>query len=210
MKKNKLRFSILGVTCCILLAAVSFASSNRDVTVSYGGIKIYLNGIEQTAKDVNGKVVEPLVYEGTTYVPVRAVSQWYGKTVTWQNSTNSIFINDAVFSESDISAAKSAINKFFGLFDEKKYQGMQEMCTGDAAEMDYSKGVFGMKEAKLTSCNYNGDYSARDNKLIFECSFEMKPADSSVYDENQTKCSCLIYVEKSGDQFLISEFASGF
>jgi hypothetical protein len=87
---------------------------------------------------------------------------------------------------------------------------MNTLCTGDAAGFDYSIGVFGMKEAKLKSCTYNGDYSARAKELVFECSFAMKPAANSVYDPNQTSTTCLIYVKKVGSQFLIDEFASGF
>lgn len=212
MKMNKKSFRIftLCLLCCVLLGSAAFAVSNRTITVSYGGISIYLNGEQQVAKDVNGKVVEPLIYEGTTYVPIRAVSEWLGKTVTWQGSTNSVYINDSVFSDAEISDAEDVIENFFDLFGDGQYQEMKALCTGDAAGFDYSSGVFGMKEAKLLTCTYNRDYSARENTLVFECSFEMKSAEDSVYDPTQTKTSCLIYVEKIGSKFLLSEFASGF
>ena len=164
-------------------------------------ITIYLNGQKQVATDVNGKTVEPLIYQGTTYVPIRAVSEWLGKTVTWQGSTSSVLINDSVFSDSDVTAAKNVISEFFTLFGDQQYQKMNTLCAGDAASLDFSYGVFGMKEAKLKSCTYNGDYSARANKLVFECSFTMKPTANSVYDPNQTSTSCLIYVRKVGSQF---------
>lgn len=210
MKKQSLRVPVLCLICGLLLSSVAFAVSNRTITVSYGDITIYLNGEKKVATDVNGKVVEPLIYEGTTYVPVRAISEWFGKTVTWQGSTNSVLINDSAFSDTEVSAAEDVIENFFGLFGAGQYQEMKALCTGDAAGFDYSSGVFGMKEAKLLSCTYNGDYSARADKLVFECAFEMKPTANSVYDPNQTKTSCLIYAEKVGGQFRISEFASGF
>lgn len=121
-----------------------------------------------------------------------------------------MLINDSAFSDTEVSAAEDVIENFFDLFGAGQYQEMKALCTGDAAGFDYSSGVFGMKEAKLLSCTYNGDYSARADKLVFECAFEMKPAENSVYDPNQTKTSCLIYAEKVGSQFRISEFASGF
>mgnify|MGYP005917814205 FL=1 len=210
MKKKSLRVPVLCLICGLLLSSVAFAVSNRTITVSYGDITIYLNGEKKVATDVNGKVVEPLIYEGTTYVPVRAISEWFGKTVTWQGSTNSVLINDSAFSDTEVSTAEGVIKNFFDLFGAGQYQEMKALCTGDAADFDYSSGVFGMKEAKLLSCTYNGDYSAGANKLVFECSFEMKLAANSVYDPNQTKTSCLIYVEKVSDRFRISEFASGF
>ncbi|WP_373166322.1 copper amine oxidase N-terminal domain-containing protein [Agathobaculum sp. Marseille-P7918] len=210
MKKKSLRVPVLCLICGLLLSSVAFAVSNRTITVSYGDITIYLNGEKKVATDVSGKVVEPLIYEGTTYVPVRAISEWFGKTVTWQGSTNSVLINDSAFSDTEVSTAEGVIKNFFDLFGAGQYQEMKALCTGDAAGFDYSSGVFGMKEAKLLSCTYNGNYSARADKLVFECAFEMKPAENSVYDPAQTKTSCLIYVEKAGDRFRISEFASGF
>ena len=210
MKKKSLRVPVLCLICGLLLSSVAFAVSNRTITVSYGDITIYLNGEKKVATDVSGKAVEPLIYEGTTYVPVRAISEWFGKTVTWQGSTNSVLINDSAFSDTEVSTAEGVIKNFFDLFGAGQYQEMKALCTGDAAGFDYSSGVFGMKEAKLLSCTYNGNYSARADKLVFECAFEMKPAENSVYDPAQTKTSCLIYVEKAGDRFRISEFASGF
>lgn len=208
--KKRFRIPIIGLICYLLLGTIAFAVNGRKITATYGGITIYLNGQKQVATDVNGKVVEPLIYQGTTYVPIRAVSEWLGKTVTWQGSTSSVFINDSVFSDNEVAAAENVISEFFTLFGDKQYQKMAALCTGDAAGFDYSSGVFGMKEAKLKSCTYNGDYSAREKKLVFECSFAMKPAANSVYDPNQTNTTCLIYVKKVGSQFLIDEFASGF
>ena len=210
MKKKRFRIPIIGLICCMLLGTIAFAVNGRKITATYGGLTIYLNGQKQVATDVNGKVVEPLIYQGTTYVPIRAVSEWLGKTVTWQGSTSSVLINDSVFSDSDVSSAKNVIRDFFTLFGNHQYHKMNTLCTGDAAGFDYSIGVFGMKEAKLKSCTYNGDYSARAKELVFECSFAMKPAANSVYDPNQTSTTCLIYVKKVGSQFLIDEFASGF
>ena len=190
MKNKRFRIPIIGLICCMLLGTIAFAVNGRKITATYGGITIYLNGQKQVATDVNGKTVEPLIYQGTTYVPIRAVSEWLGKTVTWQGSTSSVLINDSVFSDSDVTAAKNVISEFFTLFGDQQYQKMNTLCAGDAASLDFSYGVFGMKEAKLKSCTYNGDYSARANKLVFECSFTMKPTANSVYDPNQTSTSC--------------------
>lgn len=82
MKKQSLRVPVLCLICGLLLSSVAFAVSNRMITVSYGDITIYLNGEKKVATDVSGRAVEPLIYEGTTYVPVRAISEWFGKTVT--------------------------------------------------------------------------------------------------------------------------------
>ena len=47
------------------------------------GLKIEYNEKIQTFTDANGVVVYPLSYNGTTYLPVRAISNMYGATVDW-------------------------------------------------------------------------------------------------------------------------------
>ncbi len=72
--------------------------SVKQLTAYYtsGGktISIYINGTKITPKDGNGKVVEPFTVNGTTYLPVRAICEALGKTVTWDGSTISVKIND--------------------------------------------------------------------------------------------------------------------
>jgi len=43
-------------------------------------------------KDGNGNIVDPFVVDGTTYLPVRAVSEALGKTVTWDGATATVYI----------------------------------------------------------------------------------------------------------------------
>ena len=70
------------------------------IEVTYG-ISLTLNGQKQTLTDVNGKEVFPFVYAGTTYVPIRAVSENLGGIVNYDQSTNtaSIYFNAAAAAE---------------------------------------------------------------------------------------------------------------
>ena len=43
-------------------------------------------------KDANGNVVEPFTMNGTTYLPVRAISNAFGKDVEWDGATQSVYI----------------------------------------------------------------------------------------------------------------------
>lgn len=51
---------------------------------------IKLDGTTQTFKDANGKVVYPIVYQGTTYLPVRALSEALDLTVGWDGNTQTV------------------------------------------------------------------------------------------------------------------------
>ncbi len=55
---------------------------------------IVIDGVTRTFKDVNGNVVYPMLYNGTTYLPVRAIGELMGKTVYWYENDKRIELKD--------------------------------------------------------------------------------------------------------------------
>ena len=53
-----------------------------------------VDGIPIVPKDAKGNIVEPFIYEGTTYLPVRAVGEALGKAVTWDGATKTVYIGN--------------------------------------------------------------------------------------------------------------------
>ena len=93
--KERLQGVLIGViaTSVVLMSMPVFASSMQKViTVTYANIKLYVDGAVITPKDSAGNVVEPFIYNCTTYLPVRAISEALGKNVSWQASTKSVYI----------------------------------------------------------------------------------------------------------------------
>ena len=68
------------------------AGITRTLNASYDGIKIYVDQKLIDPKDVNGNSVDPFIVDGTTYLPVRAVSGALGKEVGWDGATKSVYI----------------------------------------------------------------------------------------------------------------------
>lgn len=69
MKKLILGF-LMGAI--IMAALPSMAKQSAEmIQVLYDNIKIFKNGRPIEPKDVNGKIVEPFTYNGTTYLPLR-------------------------------------------------------------------------------------------------------------------------------------------
>jgi hypothetical protein len=56
----------------------------KTIAATYRDIKIFIDGKELTPTDANGKVVEPFIYNGTTFVPLRAISEAFGAEVEWE------------------------------------------------------------------------------------------------------------------------------
>lgn len=87
------RRPLIAFLCVALVTATAFAASGtKNIAVTYKNIKLNIDGVEVTPKDANGATVEPFVYNGTTYLPVRAVGSALGKQVSWDGNTNTVYI----------------------------------------------------------------------------------------------------------------------
>ncbi len=92
---NKAKFFIAGVITTILITTTITAytsSIKKTITVDYNNIKLSIDGKIIEPVDGYGKRVDPFIHDGTTYLPVRAISQALGKSVTWDGSTNTVKI----------------------------------------------------------------------------------------------------------------------
>lgn len=91
--KKRLVFILVGVL--LLSSAIFAASFRKNITVDYMGIKLVVDGKEVImGNDMAGNKIEPFAYEGTTYLPVRALAEALGKNVQWDDATKTIFIGD--------------------------------------------------------------------------------------------------------------------
>lgn len=90
MKNKKVQKTILAAVCLLAFSSSAALASNaaRTITVYYQDIKIYVDGIKQSPS------AEPFIYNGTTYLPVRAVSEALGETVVWNQDTKSVYIGE--------------------------------------------------------------------------------------------------------------------
>lgn len=66
----------------------------ENIQVSYDNIKVYKDNVKYDLKDTSGKTVEPFVYNGTTYLPLRSVASLTGMDVKWDNATKSVYLWD--------------------------------------------------------------------------------------------------------------------
>lgn len=84
---------------CAVMAVVTMSSTvghalssaTKNIAV-YTGVNIYIDDKKLDPTDVNGNPVEAFVYNGTTYLPVRALSEALGKQVQWEGKTSSVYV----------------------------------------------------------------------------------------------------------------------
>lgn len=143
------------------------AARAQDISVEIrDDFTIVVDGTARTFADVNGKTVYPLLYQGSTYLPVRAIGGLMGKSVGWDGKTNTVTLSGSLVTDADsfsgggtdkpagvllsVEDAKAKALAHAGLtagqvtFTEQKLDwddGRQvydiEFYTGDSREYDY-------------------------------------------------------------------------
>ncbi len=66
----------------------------QDITLTMEpNYTIVIDGVERTFYDVNGKVCDPALYNGSIYLPIRAIGEIMGKTVSWDGVTDTVTLS---------------------------------------------------------------------------------------------------------------------
>jgi len=90
--KKRLQGLTAGILIGVILTSgmVFSKQASETINVVYDNIKILIDGKEYQPADANGNSVEPFIYNGTTYLPVRAIANAFDKEVDWEAQTSTI------------------------------------------------------------------------------------------------------------------------
>ena len=115
MSKNyKHICALLGLSLVCGSGMVTAYSGSRNVKADYRNIQISYNGAMKTVTDEAGNVVEPFAINGTTYVPLRGVSQILGVNADWDGPNSTVKLTggqQASAPSVDVSAYIAKINE---------------------------------------------------------------------------------------------------
>lgn len=78
---------IVGV---MLLGATAVFAETQTIEAFYNNIKISIDGNVVELKDATGNLIDPFIYNGTTYLPVRAIAEALGMEVKYNETTNTV------------------------------------------------------------------------------------------------------------------------
>lgn len=94
--KKQIQGYLAGVlSTVVLISGAAYAkNASENINVTYDNIKVYIDNTLAELRDANGSTVEPFIYNGTTYLPVRGVAQAMGAQVTYDGASKSVFIWD--------------------------------------------------------------------------------------------------------------------
>ena len=114
MKNNSKKIVlILLVLTFITIGSIAYArDGKKTVDIYYRNIKILVDGKPVAFnKDATGNQVEPFIYEGTTYLPVRAVGEALGMNVKWDGETSTVSLGEVAGSINYLTETLEPYNK---------------------------------------------------------------------------------------------------
>lgn len=102
--KKTIKGFVLGLIIATLLMSTAFgAGVKKTIEVAFDSINLTVNGAKVDA--------ETIVYNETTYVPLRAAAEMLGKDVGWDQATQTASINDTVEKAKEKPIVKDLITK---------------------------------------------------------------------------------------------------
>lgn len=144
MKFQRIKDMICGALIASMVlcsGTVAFAKvANMSIPVMYNNIKIMVNGEKLSTSK------EPFIYDGTTYLPVRAVAEAVGMDVKWDGVTQTVTLSGGAATTTE----KEEDTGLFGTSEKKKASvkgaAVKITCTdvrenrsyGGGFEMDFS------------------------------------------------------------------------
>lgn len=164
---------LLGVICTLLLVnGLVFAAGTMTLKdVKVGGITIVVDGQKVNPTDAKGNAVNPLVYNGTTYLPVRAVADALKKAVYWDGPNQTVYVGNAdakleyptVYLE-DLKSIESTVTKSSNIID--NYGNIYESAIlGDGKEYRF---LTDMKYTALKGVLYISESETADTSICMK------------------------------------------
>lgn len=94
MKKTHIA-AALALTSCMVIGAAAVTSGPQNVTATFRpDVTVQVNGTDYIIRDTTGAQVSPLIYNGTTYVPLATMGQILGVQVSWDAATQTVVVTD--------------------------------------------------------------------------------------------------------------------
>lgn len=132
----------------VLTSGIVFGEQiTKTAELFFNNIKIYIDGAEIVPKDTNGNKIEPFTMNGTTYLPVRAVSNAFGKEVEWDGATQSVYIGKKDQTKPDNYLDKIQYNDYQEGYSNNDFAVINGTIT------DHNKNIY---TSGLIFYNYNG------------------------------------------------------
>lgn len=176
MKKNRRQYFsglVSGVLLAALisaLAAPALALAQQTISV-HTGVDVYVDGVKIDPRDVNGNSVPVFLYNGTTYLPVRALSKALGMPIQWDGSTQTVYVGEVPGQKQYLLDVCEPYLK----------GGYETPATIQLAGKDYAHGFTLACHGGYALFNLDGQYNRLEFDLGYTPSHNRSECDVNIY-----------------------------
>ncbi len=110
------------------------------------GVKIMYRDKAQKLVDVNGETKDPIIYKGTTYVPIRSVADILGVSVDWDNENRKVLLEDNVTLSLENDSLETIMEAVYSRIKEKPMMLANTVVTDENSK--YFLGLESLKGAE--------------------------------------------------------------
>ncbi|MGI6031190.1 MAG: PepSY domain-containing protein [Eubacteriales bacterium] len=133
---------------------------------------IVIDGVERTFLDPNGKVCDPALYDGSIYLPIRAIGEIMGKTVAWDADSKTVLLSgettEGVVTDADTTNSSKPSDSDHG-------------TSSAAVTLEEAKQIAlqhaGKTAAQVTLIKAENDYD--DGQKVYEVEFYSSSSDGT-------------------------------
>jgi len=183
----------------VLLGSVGvYASSQLRKIEAYYNVKdIVINRVSKMPTE------QPFTYNGSTYVPLRYISEALGENVAWEASSQTVYIgqrdpNEAYYLEKDVKNMRTGEGDYLG--------AVNKNILLDVYHTNYNTMLNNVGESFNTFLNFNG-HRSHDQLIEYPLNGQFKRFKARVGISIDTKSVVSTATIKIyGDQSLIKEF----
>lgn len=152
-----------------------YASSNlQSIQVEFNKVNLKVNGQSVPANNI--------LYNGTTYIPIRAVANMFEKEVGWNSTSNTASINDKTYKEptniESVKEGETVINEFIkgsDLIESENGKIIIIKSTGETYyEALYVLSLMNGKSKTNETYGVDRDKFTKDNTIRFYYNFNNK------------------------------------
>lgn len=182
MKKRALILTAVAVCAASAVIGASTSSLIKNIQCQLRpDFTVVIDGVEQTFKDADGNVVYPVLYDGTTYLPVRAIGELMNKTVYWYEDEKRIELKSegSTVTDADViipsggSGTQSAADSASVSLDKAKEIAVSKagFSVGDVNftknKLDYDNGRLEYEiEFRKDNTKYSADIDAQTGEIL--------------------------------------------
>ena len=135
MNKKIIRALATGLLVLTSMGVAFGAGTQFEIKATMdSGVKVIYKDKAQKLVDENGEVKDPIMYNGTVYVPIRSVANIFGINIDWDNENRNVLLKDNVTLSVENDSLETVMGAVYSRFSDKPMMTVNAVVTDENVE----------------------------------------------------------------------------